>query len=97
MSEKQISEILGFIQRRFPMDCNWVNGNCFWFASILSARFPNLSIYYLPVTGHFIAGALGTYFDWTGQIFPEETPLLLEELCKNDDKWGWRLLRDCVL
>jgi len=97
MSEKQISEILGFIQRRFPMDCNWTNGNCWWFASILSARFPYLSVYYLPVEGHFIAGALNTYFDWTGQIFPEETPILFKELEKADELWAYRLYRDCVL
>jgi len=97
MSEKKIKEILEFIHRRFPTDCNWINGNCFWFASILKARFEYLSIYYLPIIGHFVTGALGTYFDWTGQIFPEEAPLLLDELCKNDEKWYWRLLRDCIL
>ena len=28
-------EILNFIEKRFPIDCNWMNGNCLWFAIIL--------------------------------------------------------------
>lgn len=97
MPEKQIKEILNFIKRRFPIDCNWTSGNCWWFASILKARFPNLSIYYLPVAGHFVAGAMGVYFDWTGRAKVNEPVYLFEELLKNEDEWGWRLVRDCIL
>ena len=32
-------QIVDFIQRRFPMDCAWMNGNCFYFAQILASRF----------------------------------------------------------
>ena len=97
MSEEKIAEVLNFMKRRFSKDCDWTNGNCFWFASILNARFKFLSIYYLPVTGHFVAGALGTYFDWTGKIEINEPAYLLNELCENDNEWGRRLLRDCIL
>ena len=97
MSEEKIAEVLNFIKRRFSKDCDWTNGNCFWFALILNARFKFLSIYYLPVTGHFVAGALGTYFDWTGKIEVNEPAYLLNELCENDNEWGLRILRDCVL
>jgi hypothetical protein len=97
MSEKQINEVVEFIRRRFPQDCNWTNGNCWWFAAILIARFPYLSIYYLAIQGHFVAGALNTYFDWTGQIFPEENPISFKEIEKIDKTWYERLVRDCVL
>ena len=97
MSEEKINEVIEFIRRRFPEDCHWLDGNCFWFASILHARFKFLSIYYLPVMGHFVAGALGTYFDWTGKVEVDEPAYLFSELCENDDEWGWRLLRDCIL
>lgn len=35
-----------FIDRRFKADCNWLNGNCYYFALILSDRFPGGTVYY---------------------------------------------------
>lgn len=97
MSEEKIAEVLDFIQRRFSKDCDWTTGNCYWFAIILRVRFSNFSIYYLPVTGHFVAGAMGVYFDWTGIVEPSEPIYLYDELWKTDESWGSRLLRDCIL
>ena len=34
-----MQEVMEFIQRRFPKDSNWTNGNCYYFALILSDRF----------------------------------------------------------
>jgi hypothetical protein len=50
------NEILEFIHRRFPQDCHWLDGNCFWFALILKKRFPNVEIFYFPIQGHFVVG-----------------------------------------
>lgn len=97
MSEKQINEVNEFIKRRFSKDCDWTNGNCYWFAAILTARFPYLSIYYLPITGHFVAGALNTYFDWRGCVQIDEPVQLFEEIMKNERQWGRRIVRDCIL
>ena len=36
--------VLKFIKRRFPVDCNWLSGNCYYFAQILMARFPEAKI-----------------------------------------------------
>lgn len=92
-----INEIIDFIHRRFPIDCNWTNGNCCWFAAILVARFHFLSIYYLPISGHFLAGALGKFFDWTGCVIPDEIPILFDDIEKEDPSWAKRIIRDCVL
>lgn len=97
MSDKQVREIEEFIRRRWPQDCNWLNGNCYWFAAILRARFPFLSIYYDAIDGHFVAGALDTYFDWTGKTSISQGTYLLDEIAKNDKQWYRRLLRDCIL
>ena len=35
-------QILAFIKRRFSQDCNWIDGNCYYFATILKTRFPEL-------------------------------------------------------
>ena len=31
-----MNQVEEFIQRRFPVDCNWTNGNCYYFAVILN-------------------------------------------------------------
>lgn len=55
-----------FIDRRFKADCNWLNGNCYYFALILSDRFPGGTIYYDVIYGHFIYLYEGKYYDWSG-------------------------------
>lgn len=97
MAEKEISEVIEFIRRRFPQDCNWLNGNCYWFAAILKARFPFLKIFYMPVSGHYVAGALNTYFDWTGKVAPSEPVIPFDTIKKDDREWYSRLIRDCVI
>lgn len=88
-------EIINFIETRFKKDCDWIGKNCLWFAYLLKKRFPNLNIYYLPIEGHFVVGCLGEYFDWTGKIKLEETPILFDEIKENDELWYNRLIRDC--
>ena len=59
--------VLDFISRRFPNESNWMNGNCFFFAQILKARFHG-DIVYDPIDGHFLLLAPdGQFYDWTGK------------------------------
>lgn len=88
-------QVLDFIKRRWSQDANWCSGNCGWFALILTTRFPELSIYYLPIEGHFVAGAQNMYFDWTGAVQTKETPILFEEIFDKDSLWASHLIRDC--
>lgn len=87
--------IIEFINRRFSKDCNWLNGNCLWFALILKERFPFLKIYYLPIDGHFVVGDGDNYYDWSGQIDLEEKPYELNEIKETDKLWYEKLMRDC--
>jgi hypothetical protein len=103
------NEILEFIHRRFPQDCHWLDGNCFWFALILKKRFPNVEIFYFPIQGHFVVGLktvkntlqnLNTeiiYFDWTGIVIPEEEPWPLSQIEEEDDLLYSHLIRDCFM
>lgn len=65
-------EVLSFIHKRFYNDCNWLNGNCYYFSIILSSRFPNGKIYYDVINGHFLFKYNNCYYDWSGKVFPNE-------------------------
>ena len=89
-------EIINFIEKRFSQDCHWLDGNCYWFAKILSLRFPQLEIFYLPIEGHFIVGYQENFYDWRGQIQLKEFPQKLETIRTQDPIWYNRLVRDCI-
>ena len=84
-----------FIKRRWQIDSHFLDGNCLWFATILTIRFPELEIYYLPIQGHFIVGKNNIYYDWTGKIELEEKPILFNSIKNNDSLWYSHLIRDC--
>lgn len=90
------NEVEEFIKRRFPNnDSNWLNGNCYFFAAILKERFSNFNIYYLPITGHFVAGIKNEYYDWTGRVYPTEP--IINFLDMDDNLLYQRLVRDCIM
>jgi len=91
--ENKIDE---FIHRRFPIDCNWLNGNCYWFAHILCEAF-GLKMYYLEIANHFVAkDDNDNYYDWSGKIIPDENPILWEDMADRDSLLAERIVRDCV-
>ena len=61
------NEIIKFICRRFPIDNNWMNGNCYYFALILKDRF-NGKIFYDVIDGHFVTQIDGINYDWLGVV-----------------------------
>ena len=94
-------EILDFISRRFAdTACNWIDGNCFWFARILQVQFGNQSwlkeIYYHPIEGHFTFFNGVAHYDYNG-IYETEGPYYSMALILSTDiELYKRLLRDCV-
>lgn len=89
-----------FIKRRFgDTDAHWHDGNCYWFAQILVARFPHLTIYYEPVDGHFYAGTGTIFYDARGRhesyTLPH-LPMLLKYIQYDDPIWYQRIVRDCI-
>lgn len=63
-------EVTDFITSRFPTDCQWTSGNCYYFALILFERFRNCSpeIYYDVLEGHFTCKIGVHHYDWEGII-----------------------------
>lgn len=60
-------EVIEFIRRRFPSDSNWLTGNCYYFALILSGRFGG-RILYDAIDGHFVTEIGGLKYDWSGVV-----------------------------
>ena len=62
-----MEDIFDFIQRRFPKDSNWTDGNCYYFALILSDRF-NGTMYYDVIFGHFVTKIGDNFYDYCGLV-----------------------------
>lgn len=79
-------KILEFIFRRFNDDCHWTDGNCYYFAVILKARFTNGEIWYDAVDDHFIFKIENHFYDWNGTCIQYEIDdKLLEHVYKWDE------------
>lgn len=61
------NKVLEFIRRRFPNDCHWLDGNCYYFAMILRERFDGV-IMYDVIRGHFVTKIDGFLYDWHGIV-----------------------------
>lgn len=87
-----------FIKRRWRVDSNFTNGNCYWFAKILCDRFEELKIVYLSVHGHFMASNGVYLYDWNGKHSADDYQYIsLEDIKQTDYLWYSRLVRDCIL
>ena len=91
------NEVLEFIQRRFKKDCNWIDGNCYYFAVILKDRFPEGEILYDVIYGHFVFQYDNKYYDWTGIHNPKGILVDWENFDEYDYLLKKRIIRDCVL
>ena len=90
-------EILEFICRRFPKNCNWLTGNCYYFSLILKDRFPSGVIYYNVINGHFVFKYEGFYYDWTGCIEPNGHLVEWDKFDEYDSLQKQTIIRDCLL
>lgn len=93
-------QVLDFIKRRFPQDCNWLDGNCFFFAQILASRFPG-DVVYDPIDGHFLFyGNDENFYDWTGRrSYTEEQKsefILWHNYSTKDCLHYAHIWRDCI-
>lgn len=90
--------VLDFIRRRFgEEDTNhWMDGNCYYFAQILKARFPQGILYYDLVNGHFVTCINDIYYDFTGFANVNQSDLV-RWACYNDTLHKQRIIEGCVL
>jgi len=91
-----IDEIIEFTKRRFPINCNWLNGNCYFFALACKAAFSTGEIFYEVVQGHFIFKYQGKYYDWSGQIEPQGYLVPWDKFDDYDQLQKQRIIRDCI-
>ena len=87
-----------FIHRRFKLNCDWLTGNCYYFAVILKARFPEGFIAYDVINGHFIFNFHGDYYDWHGKIETEDTDNFIpwDEFYAYDSEQEKRIFEGCI-
>lgn len=94
------NKIEDFIQRRFPIDNNWLNGNCYFFAVILRAAFGG-KIIYNPIDGHFLLYVDGGYYDWSGLRTYSQSEINTfvdwENYHLKDISHWHHIVRDCIL
>lgn len=92
-----MDEILEFINRRFKQDCNWLNGNCYYMSIILKDRFPDGSIWYDVINGHFMFLCNGKYYDWTGIVEPNGYLVEWNKFDAYDSLQKKIIIRDCLM
>lgn len=90
-------EILDFIKRRFSINCNWLDKNCYYFSLILKDRFPQGCIYYDVIDGHFLFRYKNEYYDWTGLMEPKGVLIKWDEFDKYDALQKQVIVRDCIM
>lgn len=92
-------KVLEFIKKRFPVDCHWMDGNCYYFAIMLKERFNDGEIYYNAVDGHFLFRHKAYLYDFEGRhAFNKDAPeLIVLKRLKEDTSWYSRIRRDCIL
>jgi hypothetical protein len=88
------NEVLEFINRRFKVDCNWLNGNCYYFAVILKNRFPDGEIVYDQIKGHFMFLLNDILYDYSGIVDSDYDKL--DNIKKTDPLLYSYLVRDCM-
>ena len=99
-------EVLKFIQKRFKKDCNWMDGNCYYFSIILKERFSNGKIYYDVIDGHFVFLYQNQFYDWTGivDLYGNYNCLIefdrlveWDRFDEYDSLLKQRIIRDCIM
>lgn len=91
------NDVLEFIQRRFKNDCNWLDGNCYYFTIILKDRFPDGKIFYDVINGHFVFKYQDELYDWNGIHRSEGLLVDWDNFGEYDCLLKKRIIRDCTL
>ena len=92
-------EVLNFIHKRFSRDNNWVAGNCYYFAVILKARFPQGIIKYDVLGGHFVVEIDNINSDWQGVVPTTEKQFYVDwdKFDQYDSLQKQRIIDGCIL
>lgn len=89
------NEVLAFIGEFSSVKDFFLNGKCYWFAKILSIRFPNGEIKYNKIDNHWATLIEGHLYDASGEITLggfEEWPIRQEM----ESSYYKGLVRNCI-
>lgn len=92
------SEVDDFLKRFHTskdIDEVFTKGCCYWFAFVLSRRFPEGRIMYDQINNHFTTEINGSLYDITGDVTGKYSVEPWDEL--NDELLKNRLARDCIM
>lgn len=92
-----MDDVSAFITRRFSGDCNWLSGNCYYFAVILKTRFPEGIIWYDVFYGHFYFQFGEKFYDWEGEVIPKGKLVEWDAFKEYDSSQRERIVRDCIM
>ena len=94
-----MNEVLDFIQKRFKTDNNWLSGNCYYFAVILKARFPEGKILYDAINGHFVTEIDKIKYDWQGIVPNRKSSYYVEwdKFDEYDSEQKKSVIEGCIL
>ena len=76
---------------------SFTSGNCYWFAYILKARFPEGEIVYDEIINHFGFLLEDTIYDITGIVTDKYNWENWRDVYYRDRLHGRRIVRDCIL
>ena len=92
-----MDNVIEFINRRFKKNCDWTNGNCYYMSLILKDRFPDGSIYYDVINGHFVFLYNENFYDWNGIIEPDGYLVEWDKFDEYDSLQKKVIIRDCLM
>ena len=92
-----MNDILEFIKRRFPIDSNFLDMNCYYFSLILKDRFKSGKVFYDVINGHFVFLYDGKYYDWSGEIKPDGCLVEWDKFERYDALQKQVIVRDCIM
>jgi hypothetical protein len=83
--------------RRFG-NVDWNNGNCYYFASLLNARYGG-GLYYDTIAGHFVCRIYGKYYDCDGEYTPIKSECVIKwtRFKQYDELQYIRIVNGCIL
>lgn len=95
--EKYDDEVVEFIRRRFDKDCHWLDRNCYYFAMMLKARFPQAVLYYDVIDCHFLSKIDGKFYDWKGlRETGDNTLVEWDKFAEYDKNRMQAVIRGCI-
>lgn len=95
--EKPDDKVVEFIRRRFNKDCHWLDRNCYYFAMMLKARFPQAVLYYDVIDCHFLSEIDGKFYDWKGlREAGDNTLVEWDKFAEYDKNRMQAVIRGCI-